>query len=180
MQEKREKPKKKKIKKFKYWMQSWLVVVFCVIVAMFLVLIVRLALLSGEDKYEKSALAQQSYISSVTPYKRGTILDRNGNVLAASDLIYHLILDPKVLLSDEENIEPTIQALVTVYELNETELRSILVEKATSSYVVLKRQLSYSEKDKLTGYEEEWAEKKKLDKGEDKNGSADCKIRDAG
>ena len=85
-------------------MQTGLVVVFGIVAAVFLALMVRLAFLSGEDKYEKSALAQQSYVSSVIPYKRGSILDRNGNVLAASDLIYHLILDPKVLLTKEENV----------------------------------------------------------------------------
>ena len=164
MQEKQEKSKKKKVKKFKYWMQTSLVVVFGFVVALFLVLMVRLAFLSGKDKYEKSALAQQSYVSSVIPYKRGSILDRNGNVLAASDLIYHLILDPKVLLSKEENVAPTIDALVQVYGFNETELRSILVEKAESSYVVLRRQMSYADKELMTKYEEEWAKKKEQDK----------------
>ena len=164
MQEKRTKPKEKKIKKFKYWMQAGLVGVFCLFVAAFLVLIVRLALLSGEDKYEKSALAQQSYVTSVIPYKRGSILDRHGNVLATSNLVYHLVLDPKVLLDKEENVEPTIQALVEVYGLEETELRSIIVEKSGSSYVVLKRQLSYSEKEQMSRYEEEWEARKKQDK----------------
>ena len=164
MQTKQEKPKKKQIKKIKYWMQTSLVVIFGIMAAAFLVLMVRLAFLSGEDKYEKSALAQQSYVSSVIPYKRGAILDRNGNVMAASDLIYHLILDPKVLLTKEENVDPTIQALVQVYGLNETELRSILVEKAESSYVVLRRQLSYAEKELMAQYEEEWAQKKEQDK----------------
>jgi stage V sporulation protein D (sporulation-specific penicillin-binding protein) len=139
MQEKQDKQKKKKVKKFKYWMQTSLVVVFGVVVAFFLALMLRLAFLSGEDKYEKSALAQQSYVSSVIPYKRGSILDRNGNVLAASDLIYHLILDPKVLLNKEENVDPTIEALVKVYGFSEAELRSIIVEKKESSYVVLRR-----------------------------------------
>ncbi len=164
MREKQEKPKNKQVKKFKYWMQSSLVFVFCAVVAVFLILLVRLAFLSGEDKYEKSALAQQSYVSSVIPYKRGSILDRNGNVLAASDLIYHLILDPKVLLNKEENVEPTIQALVQVYGLSETELRTTLVEKANSSYVVLMRQLSYAEKEQMLLYEEEWAKKKEQNK----------------
>ena len=164
MREKQGKAKKKKIKKFKYWMQTSLVVVFCVVVAAFLVLMVRLAFLSGEDKYEKSALAQQSYVSSVIPYKRGSILDRNGNVMAASDLIYHLILDPKVLLQKEENVEPTVQALVQVYGFEEAEIRSILVEKKNSSYVVLRRQLSYAEKEMMTQYEEEWAKQKKENK----------------
>lgn len=162
MQEKQ--GKKRKVKKFKYWMQTSLVWVFGAVVVFFLILMVRLAFLSGEDKYEKSALAQQSYVSSVIPYKRGSILDRNGNVLAASDLIYHLILDPKVLLSKEENVAPTIEALVQTYGFDETELRSILVEKAESSYVVLKRQMSYADKELMTKYEEEWAKKKEQDK----------------
>lgn len=164
MREKQEKPKKKTVKKFKYWMQTSLVWVFGTIFLAFLVLMVRLAFLSGQDKYEKSALAQQSYVSSVIPYKRGSILDRNGNVLAASDLIYHLILDPKVLLSKEENVVPTIEALVSVYGFNETELRSILVEKKDSSYVVLRRQMSYADKELMTQYEEEWKKKKEQDK----------------
>ena len=164
MREKQDKPKKKKIKKMKSWMQTCLVVVFGIFTAVFLILMARLAFLSGEDKYEKSALAQQSYVSSVIPYKRGSILDRNGNVLAASDLIYHLILDPKVLLSDKDNVDPTVQALVEVYGFEETELRSILVEKENSSYVVLKRQMSYAEKEQMSRYEEEWAKKKEQDK----------------
>lgn len=163
MREKQENGKNKKRKKFKYWMQTTLVFIFGVIAAVFLVLMLRLAFLSGEDKYEKSALAQQSYVSSVIPYKRGSISDRNGNILAASDLIYHLILDPKVLLTKEENVDPTIQALVQVYGLEEAELRSILVEKATSSYVVLKRQLSYADKELMSQYEEEWKKRKEED-----------------
>ncbi|MBP3609568.1 MAG: penicillin-binding protein 2 [Lachnospiraceae bacterium] len=161
---KRERPKKKKIKKLTRKMQGSLVFVYGVLALMFFVLIFRLVLLSGEDKYEKSALAQQSYISSVIPYQRGTILDRNGQVLASSDLMYHLILDPKVLLSDEDNVEPTIAALVEAYGLNETELRSILAEKANSSYVVLKKQLSYEEKELMTQCEAAWKLKKEQDK----------------
>jgi len=164
MKEKQEKPKKKKVRKFRSWMQSSLVFIFGAIVVAFLVLLVRLAFLSGNDKYEKSALAQQSYVSSEIPYKRGAILDRNGNVLAASDLIYHLILDPKVLLNKEENVEPTIQALVQVYGLNENELRTILVEHKESSYIPLIRQLSHAEKELMTQYEEEWAKRKEQEK----------------
>ena len=160
MREKQEKTKKKQVRKFRSWMQSSLVFIFGAIVVAFLILLVRLAFLSGDDKYEKSALAQQSYVSSEIPYKRGAILDRNGNVLAASDLIYHLILDPKVLLNKEENVEPTIQALVQVYGLDENELRTILVEKKESSYVPLIRQLSYAEKERMSQYEEEWEKRK--------------------
>lgn len=157
-----------KVKILRHWMQGNLVLVFMIFVVVFLVLIGRLVFLSGEDKYEKSALAQQSYVSSVIPYKRGDIVDRNGQVLATSDLIYHLILDPKVLLSKEENVDPTIKALVEVYGLNETELRAVLVEKASSSYVVLKKKLSYAEKDQFIKYQEALEAEHKKSKEETK------------
>ena len=143
-----------KVKILRHWMHLNLKLVYMVVICVFLILIGRLVFLSGEDKYEKSALAQQNYVSSVIPYKRGNILDRNGQILATSDLVYHLILDPKVLLAKEENIDITIKALVEVYGLNETELRAILVEKASSSYVVLKKKLSYEEKEQLSKYQE--------------------------
>ncbi len=165
----RDKTEKKKVKKLKRFMQSKLVFVYGAITFVFLLLIARLVFLSGEDKYEKSALAQQSYVSSVIPYKRGTITDRNGQVLAASDLIYHLILDPKVLLSKEENVDPTVKALVEVYGLNEAEIRSTLVEKPNSSYVVLKRQLSYNEKELFTQYQEELEAREKKEKVKEKD-----------
>ncbi|MGN0506009.1 MAG: peptidoglycan D,D-transpeptidase FtsI family protein [Lachnospiraceae bacterium] len=151
MEERRPK-KKRKIKKLTQYMQTRLLFVFCVIFAALLLLIVRLVYLGNIDKYEKSALAQQSYVSSVIPYRRGDITDRNGQIIATSELMYHLILDPKVLLSDEKNIDPTIKALATVYELDETYLRNILAEKPESSYVVLKRQLSYTEKEQFNEY----------------------------
>lgn len=154
-----QRPEKKKTKKLTPKMKKNLTIVYGVFAVLSLFLIVRLAFLSGEDKYEKSALAQQSYVSSVIPYKRGDILDRNGQVLASSNMVYHLILDPKVLLYDEDNVQPTLDALVSVYGLDEAELKSILVEKKNSSYVVLKRQLSYTEKEEFTVYTEGLSEK---------------------
>ena len=158
------KPKqKKKVKVLTPRMRRSLKLVYGIFAFFSVVLIIRLAYVSFEDSYEKSALAQQSYISSVIPYKRGNILDRNGQVLASSNMVYHLILDPKVLLSNKANVDPTIDALVNVYGLEESELRSILIEKENSSYVVLRRQLSYEEKELFAEYQaglkEEDAEK---------------------
>lgn len=150
--ERRTGQKKKKIKTLTPRMRRGLKFVYGLFAFFCLVLIVRLAFLSDEDKYEKSALAQQSYVSSVIPYRRGDILDRNGQVLASSNMVYHLILDPKVLLSKEENVDPTVEALVNVYGLDESVIRSILLEKKNSSYVILKRQLSYTEKEKFIIY----------------------------
>ena len=149
-----EKTKAKKIKKMTRKMREKLLFVFCVILVGVLVIIGRLLYIGGKDSYEKNALAQQSYVSAVIPYKRGDILDRNGQTLATSELIYHLILDPKVLLDKEENVDVTIQALTTVYGLKEAELRRILANQPNSSYVVLKKSLNYEEKQAWSSYTE--------------------------
>lgn len=167
MREQREKkPKtKKKVRKLTQKMQASFLLVFCVILAASLLLIVRLVMIENTEKYEKSALAQQSYVSSVIPYQRGDILDRNGQVLATSELVYHLILDPKVLLTNEKNVTPTINALVNVYALSESELRTILAEQPKSSYVVLKKLLTYEEKQQFNQYVEGLGEESSTIKG---------------
>ena len=54
------------------------------------------------EQYKKTVLSQQSYDSITIPYKRGDILDSNGNKLATSDKVYNLIIDAKQLLSKED------------------------------------------------------------------------------
>lgn len=150
--EQRTEQKRKKIKKLTPRMRIGLKFIYGLFAFFCLALIVRLAILSQEDKYEKSALAKQSYVSSTNPYKRGDIVDRNGQVLATSNMMYHLILDPKVLNAKADSQIPTVAALATVYGLDESKLHSIIVEKKNSAYVVLKRQLSYEEREAFDLY----------------------------
>jgi stage V sporulation protein D (sporulation-specific penicillin-binding protein) len=83
-------------------------------------------------KYEKLVLEQQNYTSSVIPYKRGDILDSNGTVLATSQKIYSLVLEPKNILLYDENKEVTVQALKTYFSMTDTEIDEILSN--TESY----------------------------------------------
>ena len=46
-------------------------------------------------RYEKEVLSQKNYESITVPYRRGDILDCNGTVLATSNKIYSLIIEPK-------------------------------------------------------------------------------------
>ena len=78
-------------------------------------------------------------------YKRGDILDRNGTVLAKSDKVYHLILDSRLLVNNEESIEPTIRALCNVYDYSEAELRALIEERKNSAYYRLRKYMSYEE-----------------------------------
>ena len=68
------------------------------------------------DKYKKQVLsqAQQKYQNRTMPAKRGTIYDRNGNILATSNKVYNVVLDCKAVNSDEDYLDPTVNALVTI------------------------------------------------------------------
>ncbi len=149
--------KPKKIKYFTPKMQAKLLLVFCVIIVALIGLIIRLVYLNQKDgeKYAKRVLSQQTYTSNSIPYRRGSILDRKGTVLATSQKVYHLVLDVKYMLQEkEENLKPTINALVETYDsLSKDELMKIVKTKPESQYVKLLKNLTYEQmavfKDKM-------------------------------
>lgn len=140
--------KRKSITKFSRKMQKKLLVVFTLISVALIGLIGRLMYIeytSGE-KYEKIVLSQQEYDSTTIPYRRGDIVDSKGTILATSTDVYNVILDCKVLNSDEENIEPTIAALVQCFpDLNADELRQLVTNEPNKQYNVLKKRLPYEQ-----------------------------------
>ena len=134
-------------------MKRKLALLFVVIVLLLMGIIVRLVYInrvSGEQ-YKKRVLAQQDTKSQTLPYKRGDIYDRNGTVLATSEKVYNLILDPGVLWKNYDEdakkdcVEPTLSALVEYFDLDRSELNTIMQDKKDSHYVMLKKQLTKSE-----------------------------------
>ena len=132
-------------------MKRKLALLFTVIVLALLGVNIRLAYINktNGEKYTKKVLAQQDSNSMLLPYKRGDILDRNGTVLATSEKVYNLILDPRVLLEnaseepEKDCVTPTLQALTASFEsLNEGELRTILSERAYCIFVPLLKLLT--------------------------------------
>ncbi len=121
-----------------------MVLFLCVLVA-FIGLSVRLILINRDkgNDYKKQVLSQLEYDSVTIPFKRGEILDANGTVLAISNKVYNVILDTKVLMDDEENLEPTLNALRTVFNIDTGEVRDYIVTHPNSSYYVLARRLDY-------------------------------------
>lgn len=142
------KKRKKPMPKFPRRMQKKLIVMFGLIALMLVGLIGRLMYIehtSGE-KYEKIVLSQQEYDSQTVPYQRGDIVDAKGTVLATSIAVYNVILDCSVLTSDEDYIEPTIQALVACFpELTKEQLHGYVSEKPDSRYIILKKKAFYEE-----------------------------------
>jgi len=139
-------------KKFNSQMQARLLLVFCVVTLLLVGLMARLIYINqtNGERYAKHVLSRQTYVSSVLPYKRGDILDRNGTVLARSELQYKLILDPKLLILNEDNIAPTITALSKNFEIEAETIQSILEEKPNSQYVIVLKNLQY---DKVQAFE---------------------------
>lgn len=111
-------------------------------------------------RYSKEVLsqAQQQYVSRVLPAKRGDILDRNGNVLATSNKVYNLVLDCSAVNSETGRddsgrmtynyIEPTVNALVQLLGVDDTEVRTLLTDEATkdSQYQILRKGVTMDEK----------------------------------
>ncbi|MSS63037.1 peptidoglycan D,D-transpeptidase FtsI family protein [Velocimicrobium porci] len=126
-------------KRFTAKMQSSLLFVFCIVFLCFLALVVRLVYLNNKDgdKYERRVLAQQTYVSSAIPFKRGNILDRNMTKLAVSEKVYNLTLDPVGILEKSENKKETIQALNQCFEISKEELETILEKHNNSRYFLV-------------------------------------------
>lgn len=120
----------KKSKKFTVKMQKKLLLVFLFVIAFLIglsIVLIKIHLNKGED-YSKAVYDNFSYSSRVIPARRGEIRDRNGIVLAYSTKVYNLILDTKVMLSDEAYKEPTIEAIVKHFKVEEKELRAYIEE----------------------------------------------------
>ena len=137
--------RKKKRKRMTGKMQATLWVVFCLFLVGILVIMIRVVLVGSNTSYAKASLSQKTGTDTVLQYKRGDILDRNGTVLAKSEKVYHLILDSRLILNNEESIDPTIRALCNVYGYEEAELRAVLEERKNSAYYRLRRYMTYEE-----------------------------------
>ena len=152
------KAKKKPIKKINHTMKNKLSILFlCVLGALVVLLgvITYINFHSGE-KYKKQVLsqAQQKYQNCTIPSKRGSIYDRNGNLLATSNKVYNVILDCRTINSETDYIEPTIRALENIFGVEETAVRKALTDDETkdSQYWVIKRAASMDDQKAFEDY----------------------------
>ena len=139
-------PRKNKFrKKFTKLMQKKLVLLFAGIVLAFALLVGRITYINAfnGDKYSKIVLDQQQYQSRTIPFKRGDIVDRNGTKLATSQRVYNVILDAKVMNSDEKYVEPTIQVLEDCFGLDKSDVEDQVEENPNSRYLIMKKGVSY-------------------------------------
>ncbi len=142
-----------RVSKFTMKMQKKLLVLFIFVLMAFIGLSIRLFLINRNngEEYKKQVLSQQEYDSKTIPFKRGNIVDANGTMLAVSNKVYNVILDTKILLSKEEYLEPTLNALRSAFGIDISEVRNYISTHPTSSYYVLAKRLDY---DKVAKFQE--------------------------
>ena len=142
--------------KFLKRMQRKLVLLFGAIVLAFVFLIGKITYINATngEQYTKIVLDQQQYNSRLIPFKRGDILDRNGNVIATSERVYNVILDVYVMLAkdddvDKETIAQVKDAVEACFDIDEDVIDDVVKEKKDSRYCILKKKVSYAQAQKF-------------------------------
>ena len=102
------------------------------------------------EGYKKKYLAQQTYSSNPIIAKRGDISDRRGVAFAKSVLVYNFVLEPKIILSKEDDYRaPTVKFASEYFGISQDELNKIIDNNPESMYQVIKKEVSYDEKEKF-------------------------------
>ena len=96
------------------------------------------------DKYSQKVLSQNNYESITVPFKRGNIYDCNGSILATSNKVYNLVLEPKNILSSEKVERATREALNKYFGITDSEMNDYLRD-SESWYKVVRKKLTYDE-----------------------------------
>ena len=155
------------VRKINRTISKKLVGLFLVVILALVGLTVRITVInaSNGDQYRRIVLqnTQQQYVNRTLAFKRGDILDRNGTILATSERVYNLILDCQVVNYEEEDedgritqpyIEPTVDALVKFFDLDEDELYTRLRSEETrnSQYQIIKKNVTMEEREAFEEY----------------------------
>lgn len=149
-------------------MKQKLALIFVIIVLALVGLSIRIVYINktNGDKYTKKVLQQQESNSTILAYRRGDIYDRNGTVLATSEKVYNVILDPKVLKENEKYTKgcekATFSALKKYFGITKETWKEEYEDNKESSYVVVKSQQT---KDQVAELEAEMNEKGSKIKG---------------
>lgn len=138
-----------------YMQEKLAVTVIVITLALFaLIYVLYQIMTTKQDSYNQIVLSQQQYDSRVLPYRRGDIVDRNGTYLATTEKVYNLIIDPKQIMSAEEDyLDATVTALVTVFGYDDSEMRSLIRDNSAKAYLRYARQLSYDQKEAFEQYQ---------------------------
>lgn len=138
-------------------MQIKLLAVFAFVLLFLIIILLRIVSINvnSGQKYAKQVLSQGNYDSRTLYSRRGQIQDVNGRPLAYSEKVYDLVLDCYAVNQDRDNyMEPTVNALAAVFELDKGNLRDRITSEKTcdSQYQVLLEKITEEQKDAFEEY----------------------------
>ena len=103
----------------------------------FLALMAKIYMINRNDgdRYKKAALSQQAYTNKVLGYQRGSIKDRNNTTMAISLRKYNLVLEPRTLNSDKDEVKATtLKAIADHFSVDQQQLSDAVQNKPNSMY----------------------------------------------
>ncbi len=107
------------------------------------------------DYYSEKAINNQTVSTKLTA-DRGTIYDRNMNILATSSTVENVFMDPGLLQEREEDLEVIVSGLSELLDLEPEWIRE-QAAKTQLHYVVLKRKLEQADADAVRSFLNEHA-----------------------
>jgi len=129
-------------------MRAKLSITFLAMLGLFFVLIGRLIYLNVDrgTRYETMVLSSQKNESTIIPYERGKIYDRDENILATNEKLYALVLEPKNILDHEGKYESLIvNSIVEYFGFSRSELKTVIESNPDSYYEVFRKNLTYDD-----------------------------------
>lgn len=128
------------------------VLLMMVIIALLLTVclgrVAYIALIKG-DEYKAKAESQQLSVTTVSA-TRGTIYDRNMNVLAQSASVWLVYVNPSKVT--DENRETVVRGLSEILELDADTLREKLIANAKYGYLEVAGKVEYETKTRMQTY----------------------------
>ena len=159
--EEEQKRKRRQTKILPFYMQEKLMVGFVFLILLFAVLslVIFQMIRKNSEEYSRIVLGQRQsgYGSRSIQARRGDILDRNGTILATSEKVYNLIMDPRAITSrtDDRYLKASLDALKEYFKEDErvAVAESVLNEQKNltgnkkSAYFKFKEGMSFEEKE---------------------------------
>lgn len=137
-------------------MQIKLLAIFAFVLLALIVILLRIVQINVKsgNRYAKQVLSQENYDSQVLYSRRGEIQDANGRLLAYSEKVYNVVLDCYEINQDEDYLEPTIEVLGEVFDLDSSELRDRITGEKTrdSQYQVVLKEVTEDQKEEYEEY----------------------------
>ncbi|MGL4362492.1 MAG: penicillin-binding transpeptidase domain-containing protein [Cellulosilyticaceae bacterium] len=125
--------------------------IFLIIPVLFLLYKIGYYKIVMGEEFERRVYERMASTEREIKALRGSVLDRNNKAMITSTLVYHIILEPKVMLTQmtEEERNHTYKVLAEYTGKTEVELQKIVNDNPSSQYKILQKNISAEDMETL-------------------------------